>query len=181
MLFYLSHWDVVGDGGLCDILIDSDVYAYASIDQMLSRKQYNRAVRGLIYVYEAMLKYLGLMVSYFKWCEQNTICRKLRCVDFCVSVGNNMDIREEILQLNKSIVDTLIPLLNIFIEEGCTKSRHSNTGMHISMLFIVFWVVYIHAERVGDWKNICIAGLRCCHTYLPLITITIQDGFPFIF
>ena len=74
MLVYLSHWDVVGDGGLCDILIDSDVYAYASIDQMLSRKQYNRAVRGLTYVYEAMLKYLGLIVSYFKWWEQNTIC-----------------------------------------------------------------------------------------------------------
>ena len=37
-----------GGGGLRDILIASDVYVCASVDQMLSGKQYKRAVRGLI-------------------------------------------------------------------------------------------------------------------------------------
>ena len=65
------------DGGLRDILIDSDIYASASVDQMFSGKQYKRAVRGLTLVYEAMIR--CLMTSFFKWCEQkaHTICREL--------------------------------------------------------------------------------------------------------
>ena len=39
-----------GGGGLRDILIASDVYVCASVDQMLSGKQYKRAVRGLTLV-----------------------------------------------------------------------------------------------------------------------------------
>ena len=69
-----------GGGGLRDILIYSDVYVCASVDQMISGKQYKRAVRGLTLVYEAMMGYLRyLMVSFFKWCEQkaHTICREL--------------------------------------------------------------------------------------------------------
>ena len=55
-----------GSGCLRGILIDTDVYAYASVDQMLSGKQYMRSVRGLTLVYEAMMKYLRyLMVSFF--------------------------------------------------------------------------------------------------------------------
>ena len=46
-----------GGGGLRDILVDSDVYASASVDQMLSGKQYEREVRGLALVYEAMMRY----------------------------------------------------------------------------------------------------------------------------
>ena len=69
-----------GGGGLRDILIDSDVYVCASVDQMLSGQQYKRAVRGFTHVYEAMMGYLRyLMVSFFRWCEQiaYTICREL--------------------------------------------------------------------------------------------------------
>ena len=86
-----------GGGGLCDILIDSDVYVY-------SGKQYKRAVRGLTLVYEAMMRYL--MVSFFKWCEQkaHTISRKLWNQLFeglmCRFLwGNTMDIHEEVLEL----------------------------------------------------------------------------------
>ena len=78
-----------GGGGLRDILIDSDVYAYASVNQMLSGKQYKRAVRGLTFVYEAMMRYL--MISFFKWCEQkaHTIYIELwnKLLDVQVPVG----------------------------------------------------------------------------------------------
>ena len=77
-----------GGGGLRDILIASDVYAYASVDQMLSGKQYERAVCGLTLVYEVMMRYL--VVSFFKWCEQkaHTICRELwNQLDVQVPVG----------------------------------------------------------------------------------------------
>ena len=80
------------DGGLRDILIDSDIYASASVDQMFSRKQYKRAVRGLTLVYEAMIR--CLMTSFFKWCEQkaHTICRELwnQLLDVQIYVWNNI-------------------------------------------------------------------------------------------
>ena len=46
--FISSIGQLWGDVGLRDILIDSGVYVSASVDQMLSGKQYKRAVRGLI-------------------------------------------------------------------------------------------------------------------------------------
>ena len=91
-MFYLIEKLTCGGGDLRDILIDTDVYAYANVDQMLSKKQSKRAVRGLTLVYEAMMRYLKyLMVSFFKWCEQkaHTICRELlnQLLDVQVPVG----------------------------------------------------------------------------------------------
>ena len=45
--FISSIGQLWGDGGLRDILIDSGVNASATVDQMLSGKQYKRAVCGL--------------------------------------------------------------------------------------------------------------------------------------
>ena len=74
-----------------------------------------------------------------------------------------MDSREEVLELNKNIVDTLKPLLNIFIEEGCTKSWHSNTGMHISMLSIFC------CDRKSDFTcTSCVMRIRFGLAYSPL-------------
>ena len=42
-----------GDGGLKDMLVDSDVYALTTVDQMLTGRQFHRAVRGLTLCYEA--------------------------------------------------------------------------------------------------------------------------------
>lgn len=43
------------DGGLRDMLVDSEVYAGCTVDQMLPSKQFNRAVRGLTIVYDVVV------------------------------------------------------------------------------------------------------------------------------
>ena len=43
-----------GDGGLKDLLIESSVYATGSVEQMMTGKQFNSAVRALPLVYEAL-------------------------------------------------------------------------------------------------------------------------------
>ena len=53
-MLYFINWQLWGDGSLRDIIIDSGVYASATVDQMLSGKQYKRAVRGLILMYETV-------------------------------------------------------------------------------------------------------------------------------
>ncbi|VDI20662.1 Hypothetical predicted protein [Mytilus galloprovincialis] len=57
------------DGGLRDLMVDSGVYAGCTVDQMLLGKQFNRSVRGLTLVYEALRSLW--FASFFKWCEEN--------------------------------------------------------------------------------------------------------------
>ena len=54
--FILTIGQLWGDGGLRDILIDAGVYASVTFDQMLSGKQYRCAVRGLILMYESLMR-----------------------------------------------------------------------------------------------------------------------------
>ncbi|CAG2197605.1 unnamed protein product [Mytilus edulis] len=64
--FIASIGKLWGDGGLSDLLVDSGVYAGCTVEQMLSGKQFNRAVRALTLTYEAMM---SLWVSSFDWCR----------------------------------------------------------------------------------------------------------------
>ncbi|CAG2194970.1 unnamed protein product [Mytilus edulis] len=66
--FISSIGKIWGDGGLRDLLVDSGVYAAATVDQMLAGKQFNRAVRGLTLLYET-LKTLWIC-SFFDWIRQ---------------------------------------------------------------------------------------------------------------
>ena len=65
-----------GDGGLKDLLIESSVYAAGSVEQMMTGKQFNRAVRALTLVYEA-LSSLWLS-AFFEWCRENDILTALK-------------------------------------------------------------------------------------------------------
>lgn len=73
--FIASIGKLWGDCGLKDILVDSSVYAAGTVDQMMCGKQFNRAVRALILVYEA-LRSLWLS-AFFQWCEDNGIVNPL--------------------------------------------------------------------------------------------------------
>ncbi|CAG2244632.1 unnamed protein product [Mytilus edulis] len=54
------------EAGLKDLLVDSGVYAGTTAEQMLSGKQFNRAVRGLTLVYEALMH---VLLSQFFQCS----------------------------------------------------------------------------------------------------------------
>jgi hypothetical protein len=65
-----------GDGGLKDLLIESSVYAAGSVEQMMTGKQFNRAVRALTLVYEALLSLW--LSAFFEWCTENDILTALK-------------------------------------------------------------------------------------------------------
>jgi hypothetical protein len=62
------------DGGLSDLLVESGIYASCTVEQMLSGKQFNRAVCALTLAYEALMS-LWLSTC-FNWCVTNN---KLTC------------------------------------------------------------------------------------------------------
>ena len=66
--FVVSIGRLWGDVGLKDLLIESSVYAAGSVEQ-LTGKQFNRAIRILTLVYEA-LSSLWLS-AFFEWCREN--------------------------------------------------------------------------------------------------------------
>ena len=55
------------DGGLRGLLVESEVYAGNTVDQMLSGKQFNHSMRGLTLAYEALSEVW--LKSFFSWCE----------------------------------------------------------------------------------------------------------------
>ena len=69
--FVASIGKLWGDSGLKDLLIESAVYAAGSVDQMMTGKQFNSAVRALTLVSEA-LSSLWLS-AFFEWCRENNI------------------------------------------------------------------------------------------------------------
>jgi hypothetical protein len=69
--FVASIGKLWGDSGLKDLLIESSVYAAGSVEQMMTGKQFNSAVRALPLVYEA-LSSLWLS-AFFEWCRENDI------------------------------------------------------------------------------------------------------------
>ena len=54
MAFLASIGKIFGDGGLQNILTSSEVYAAATVNQMLQGKQYARAIRGVHLAHEAL-------------------------------------------------------------------------------------------------------------------------------
>ena len=58
MAFLASIGKIFGDGGLQNILTSSDVYAAATVNQMLQGKQYARAIRGVRLAHEALSQML---------------------------------------------------------------------------------------------------------------------------
>ena len=54
MAFLARIGKIFGDGGLQNILTSSDLYAVATVNQMLQGKQYARAIRGVRLAHEAL-------------------------------------------------------------------------------------------------------------------------------
>ncbi|CAG2225273.1 unnamed protein product [Mytilus edulis] len=119
--FISSIGKIWGDGGLRDLLVDSGVYAAATVDQMLSGKQFNRAVRGLTLLYET-LKTLWIC-SFFVWIRQQK-CLEIpeslfvgltECHESFTSNGRTFDMLQS---LEKALNDDLGSKMNEFREWG---------------------------------------------------------------
>jgi hypothetical protein len=84
----VSAYHLFLDGGLRDMLVDSEVYAGCTVDQMLTGKQFNRAVRDLTIVYEALMSLW--LCFFFRWCQSNGHFDKIP-MDFWISLKNCRD------------------------------------------------------------------------------------------
>jgi hypothetical protein len=177
--FIASIGKLWGDGGLRDLLVDADVYAACTLDQMLAGKQFNRAVRALTLSYEALMH---LYLQHFvEWCEvkghtmPTVVWETLVNAQAAVKDGvRNQSVRT-VTELENAIFEHMTPLLAQYKDWGCSKSP---TFQYWYMFFeaVQLMLLNIRAEREGNWK----LHLHTQSTMLPYMFSasepTIHDG-----
>ena len=134
------------DGGLRDLLVESEVYAGCTVDQMLAGKQFNRSVRGLILTYEALTELW--LCSFFKWCELEQHIHALPNVLWQQIEKAQQAIKEKSLEA-PAIVDVLNEILSDHLEPLFTCFQYWD--MYLKAIEIM--LENIRAERVGDWEQ----------------------------
>ncbi|CAC5392868.1 unnamed protein product [Mytilus coruscus] len=173
--FISSIGKIWGDGGLRDLLVDSGVYAAATVDQMLSGKQFNRAVRGLTLLYET-LKTLWIC-SFFVWIRQQK-CLEIpesifagltECHESFTSNGRTFDMLQS---LEKALNDDLGSKMNEFREWG---GHVSPTFRYWDMLLqaLEIMLINIRAERNGLWS----LHLHSIFSMLPYFFVTNKNNY----
>ncbi|XP_033109669.1 uncharacterized protein LOC117110927 [Anneissia japonica] len=144
-----------GDAGLRDILADSNVYAPASVEMMLSGKQFHRAIRGLTLVFEALIQ--QLIGNFLMWVEEHHTFKDLEeTITHLCNVQEKFvtkkDMSPEIItDLTITVEQKLLPLLKEFVAWG---RQASSTFAFWDNFLIAMQIVLsnIRAEREGDWK-----------------------------
>ena len=158
-----------GDGGLSDRLVESGVYASCTVEQMLSGKQFNRAVRSLTLAYEATMSLW--LSSFFDWCQTND--HFLNIPDdiwhYLLLCHGNFADKETFLQNKTSFLSLhetyLSPLMEEFRKFGCAASATFQ-----------YWDMFL--EAVGDnstvhqgreeWFVVITSELLACNATINL-------------
>ena len=149
-----------GDGGLKDLLVDSNVYAESTVNLMLAGKQFHRAVRGITVAYECLTQLW--LAAFFDWYLTELSGKRIE-VEIPETFWEQLRTTHEALQSNdaqagrtsedalcKSINHYLLPLFEKFNEWGCSASP---TFKYWSMFLEAAKILLLNnrAERDGLW------------------------------
>jgi hypothetical protein len=154
--FIAAIGQIWGDAGLRDILVDSNVFAANTADQMLLGKQFHRAVRGLTLTYEALMT---LLISRFQqWTDEHKhqvpsiVWDQLEDAHKSIHSDNHHLATNSVKELESVLTLHISPLLDQFKEWGAEKSQ----TFQFWMMFLDVCEILlqnIHAERAGEWSK----------------------------
>ena len=165
------------DGGLRDLLVESEVYAGNTVDQMLSGKQFNRSVRGLTLAYEALSEVW--LKSFFSWCELERKLQQIPASVWCKITNaqeavkdHSADVATVIQELDEAVCEHLDPLFKEFRSYGYSRSP---TFQYWDMFLKAVEILLqnIRAERTGDWNKSLVSQSRM----LPYFFVTYRMNY----
>jgi hypothetical protein len=154
--FIASIGKLWGDAGLRDLLVESDVYAALTADQMLAGKQFQRGLRGLTLAYEALLEMW--ISAFFKWCQQEGkldgipthTWKQISDTQKAVQSKDKQKITAALNKLDVIFEEHLLPLFKEFQSWGHTKSPTFQLwDQFLDATHIL--ILNVHAERDGNW------------------------------
>ncbi|MES9879249.1 MAG: hypothetical protein ABW185_00005 [Sedimenticola sp.] len=150
-------------GGLKDLLVDSDVYAENTVDQMLAGKQFFRAVRGITLAYECLMQFW--LSSFLEWCASEKCPSQMDTeiphdvkqmleaahVSFGSIEADRRSSSDAVTLLHNAFQQHMFPLFDLFVEWACKESptfRYWNMFLDAASIMLL----NIRAERQGNWQ-----------------------------
>ena len=131
------------DAGLKNILIDSNVFAAGTVQQIMKGKDFDRALESYKMLEEVLLK--RFFIQFNVWCEEKSFdvshfTTELESLDIAFSLYlqktntipnmiGRLEHIEELLNIN------ILPLIEQFRSEGCQTSPTFNFGMIFCFMF----------------------------------------------
>ena len=166
------------DGGLRDLLVDSGVYAGCTVDQMLSGKQLNRAIRGLTLAYEALSSVW--FCAFFKWCDENGQIETIpQDVWFMLAKCKSSFTEESkadkatLTELKRLFTTHILPLILQFRKWGHRESPATFRYWDLFLNAAEIMLQNIRAEREGLWS----LHLQSVCDMLPYFFITNRTNY----
>lgn len=141
-----------GDGGLKDILMESQIVAEGSISGVIGGKHYNRAVRAYKYVYEALIRLAW--AEFMQWLDgsnpdqRTTVASFLKLVS---TMASDLDQGSfDNLWQQSSALFTVLAKWREFLDH----LRHNNGKLS------AFWKAYMYVDIV---EGVVLGLLRASH------------------
>ena len=126
MSYIASIGYLFGDAGLKQLLHESDVFAAGTVNNMLSGKDFDRAIYGLHLIDEA---FHGLLIKQFQqWCQEkgkylSHDMMQLLSTTATSFEANNVS-KRQIGQASSLIESEVMPLMEKFLMEGSSSSSN---------------------------------------------------------
>lgn len=157
MSLFAAIGNLYGDAGLKDLLHESGVFAAGSVQQMLSGRDFDRALYGLKIVDEALNT--QLLQQFKKWCTETErpipedgLSTLLSNLEKAFSGATDVaSIQETMVDLRKEITDNFLPHLEAFRKAGHETSPTFKLWDELLSNVLGPLKLFVSATRNGDW------------------------------
>ena len=147
-----------GDAGLKELLFECDVFAVGSVQQILSGKDFDKAMRAFKLIDEALTT--RFFIQFKRWCSSNnkTIPDGVHdhlheLLDRLSEAESDTDSIKEILagRLGEVVHNDLLPLLSEFREEGKSISPTFRFWNEFLDRIMLSFKLFLSSTRLGLW------------------------------
>lgn len=175
--------------GLNDLLVESGVFASATVNQMLSGKDFDRAIYGLKLVDESLFN--RFYKQFQLWCDAGgaDICEEIfEAIKSLNELFNEPSgsVQKNVETLSSLVIEALFPIVQQFREEGCMSSATFKYWDNFLWNILVPFKLFLGATKDGDWEiyqtakkmllpTLFAANRTTYSRYMPVLFIT-HDG-----
>jgi len=147
---------VYGDAGLRSLLVDSGLFASGTVSNILTGKDFEKAVFAMKVIDEALTK--RLLIQFKKWCVVHghvvpeELDGALADLSDSFATGNSRAIEAHMVNLQMIMSTEMLPLLNDFRTDGRESSPTFKFWDDFLKRVLVPLKLFLIATRRGDWS-----------------------------
>jgi len=171
MSFFSAIGYLYGDAGLKQLLHESGVYAAVSVQQMMSGKDFDRALRGLRLVDEALNR--RFILQFNIWCQEMNHPIPSEVSDLLSALTEDVPVAEVMPQLTEVISGRFTTLIQIFREQGRASSPTFQFWDDFLVKVMCPLKVFLSTTRSGFWHE----NQEIKAEFLPLLFATNRTNY----